>query len=163
MIAYSGKVKIKTMLGESELNSLTIHNKGTNELFKELLSSMVNSKVAPRYNVLRLFHAPNLAIDVAEEIEKCMTNVPTVVTQTSYMDISSNTASISFDNNVWEATFKFNINWNEYAPDKNTNVIAVFSAAKSTKPFAYIVLETPIKSSTNESKIIDWTISFKSV
>jgi len=163
MIAYSGKVKIKTMLGESELNSLTIHNKGTNELFKELLSSMVNSKVAPRYNVLRLFNV-DLTKDVAEEIEKCMTDdVSSAATQTSYMDISSNTASISFDNNVWEATFKFNINWNEYAPDKDTNVIAVFSAAKSTKPFAYIVLEKSIRSSTNESKIIDWTISFKSV
>jgi hypothetical protein len=163
MIAYSGKVKIKTMLGESELNSLTIHNTGTNELFKELLSSMVNSKVAPRYNVLRLFNV-DLTKDVAEEIEKCMTDdVSSAAKQTSYMDISSNTASISFDNNVWEATFKFNINWNEYAPDKDTNVIAVFSAAKSTKPFAYIILENSIRSSTNESKIIDWTISFKSV
>jgi hypothetical protein len=163
MIAYSGKVKIKTMLGESELNSLTIHNTGTNELFKELLSSMVNSKVAPRYNVLRLFNESDFTKDVAEEIENCLTNVSSTVKQTSYMDISSNTASISFDNNVWEATFKFNINWNEYAPDKDTNVIAVFSAAKSTKPFAYIILENSIRSSTNESKIIDWTISFKSV
>jgi hypothetical protein len=163
MIAYSGKVKIKTMLGESELNSLTIHNTGTNELFKELLSSMVNSKVAPRYNVLRLFNESDFTKDVAEEIENCLTNVSSTVKQTSYMDISSNTASISFDNNVWEATFKFNINWNEYAPDKDTNVIAVFSAAKSTKPFAYIVLEKAIRSSTNESKIIDLTISFKSV
>jgi hypothetical protein len=163
MIAYSGKVKIKTMLGESELNSLTIHNTGTNELFKELLSSMVNSKVAPRYNVLRLFNESDFTKDVAEEIENCLTNVSSTVKQTSYMDISSNTASISFDNNVWEATFKFNINWNEYASDEDTNVIAVFSAAKSTKPFAFIVLKNSIRSSTNESKIIDWTISFKSV
>lgn len=163
MIAYSGKVKIKTMLGKSELNSLTIHNRGTNELFKELLSSMVNSKAAPRYNVLRLFNDVDLTKDVAEEIEKCMTNISSVVSQTSYINISSNTASISFDDNVWEATFKFNVNWNEYSSDVATNVIAVFNAAKSTKPYAYIVLETPIQSSTNESKIIDWTISFTSV